>query len=263
MVILAIGCAALAAPFLTSHDPLSGDLAQRLLPPVWAGGTWSYPLGCDQQGRDLFTRLLFGARISMFIGVAVVTASAAIGTLLGLLAGYYGGWWDRLVSWIVDTLLAFPYLVFAIGLMAVLGAGLVNIIVTLTVKGWVPFCRVVRGDTLVVRTRQHVEAARVLGAGNLRILWREILPNVLPSVFVLAMLNIAMVIILEASLSFLGLGVQPPTPTWGGMIAEGRDYLLDQWWLCTLPGLAIALLVLSINLFGEGLRETLDPRLHE
>jgi ABC-type dipeptide/oligopeptide/nickel transport system permease subunit len=262
-VVAAFAVVALGAPLFAPHDPVAGDLAARLLPPVWAGGAWAHPLGCDQHGRDLLSRLLYGARVSMLIGVAVVLASALVGTLLGLLAGYYGGWWDRAISWTVDTLLAFPYLVFAIGLMAVLGAGLVNIIVTLTLKGWVPFCRVARGDTLVVKTREHVDAAKALGAGSGYILRREILPSILPSIFVLATLNVATVIIMEASLSFLGLGVQPPTPTWGGMIAEGRNYILDQWWLSTLPGVAIVALVLSVNLFGEGLREALDPRLHE
>ncbi|MBM4050206.1 MAG: ABC transporter permease, partial [Planctomycetes bacterium] len=165
-LVLAFAVCALAGPLFAPHDPLTGDLSQRLRPPVWKGGAWAHPLGCDHQGRDVLSRLLVGARISMLIGVAVVVASAALGTLLGLLAGYYGGRLDRLISWAVDTLLAFPYLVFAIGLMAVLGAGLVNIIVTLTVKSWVPFCRVVRGDTLVVRTREHVEAARTVGAGD-------------------------------------------------------------------------------------------------
>jgi ABC-type dipeptide/oligopeptide/nickel transport system permease subunit len=259
--IAAFAVAALAAPQLAPHDPEAGDLAQRLLPPVWSGGQWSYPLGCDQHGRDVLSRLLYGARVTTFIGLIVVSASAAIGTGLGLLAGYLGRWWDRLVCWVVDTLLAFPYLVFAIGLMAMLGPGLLNIIVTLTLKGWVPFCRVVRGDTMAIKGREHVEAAKGVGAGSGYILLREILPNVLPSVFVLATLNVATVVIMEASLSFLGLGVQPPTPTWGGMIAEGRDYLLDQWWCSTLPGVALAGLVLSVNVFGEGLREALDPRL--
>jgi len=255
--------AALAAPVLAPHDPLEGDLSVRLAPPVWSGGTWAHPLGCDQHGRDVLSRLLHGARVSIFVGLVVVLASAALGTALGLLAGYYGGWCDRVISWLVDTLLAFPYLVFAIGMMAVLGAGLVNIVATLTLKGWVPFCRVVRGDTLVVRTREHVAAAKALGAGDGYILRREILPSVLPSVLVLATLTVATVIIMEASLSFLGLGVQPPTPTWGGMIAEGRNYILNQWWLSTLPGVAIVAVVMSTNLFGEGLREALDPRLHD
>ena len=261
--VAAIVIAAIAAPLLSGHDPDAEDYALRLLAPVWAGGNWAHPLGCDQHGRDVLSRLLHGARVSAFIGLVVVCASAAVGTTLGLVAGYFGRWWDRAISWVVDTLLAFPYLVFAIGLMAVLGPGLLNIIVTLTVKSWVPFCRVVRGDTLVAKTREHVEAARALGAGTGHILLREILPNVLPSVFVLATLNIATVIVMEASLSFLGLGVQPPTPTWGGMIADGRDYVLDQWWLSSLPGMALGLLVLCVNLFGEGLREALDPRLRD
>lgn len=261
--VLAVLLIAVAAPLLAPHDPAAADLSRRLLPPRWAGGRWEHPLGCDQHGRDVFSRLIFGARASLLISLLVVAGSTIIGTACGLLAGYYGGRWDRCLSWTVDTLLAFPYLVFAIGLMAALGTGLANLVVTLTVKSWVPFCRLARGDTLVMRSREFVLAARALGAGDGHILFREILPNLLPSVWVLATLNLATVMIMEASLSFLGLGVQPPTPTWGGMIAEGRDYLLEQWWLSTLPGLCISAVVMAMNLFGEGLRDVLDPRIRE
>ena len=263
LLIILLVCA-IVAPVLSPHDPVSGDLHLRLHPPVWKeGGNWSHPLGCDQQGRDVFSRILYGARVSLLVGLIVVMASAFIGTVLGLLAGYFGGWLDAVISRIVDILLAFPFMIFAIGLMAVLQPGLLNIILTLTLKGWVPFCRLVRGDTFVIKTREHVEAARALGAGHGHQLFREILPNVVPSVIVLGTLTVATVILLEASLSFLGLGVQPPTPTWGGMVSEGREYLLEEWWLSTFPGLAILIAVLSVNLFGQGLRDTLDPRLQE
>lgn len=264
MLLIFMVVCAIAAPLLTAHDPGAGDLHLRLHPPVWKeGGGWTHPLGCDQQGRDMLSRILYGARVSLLVGLVVVTASAIIGTILGLLSGYFGGWLDAVISRIVDILLAFPFMIFAIGLMAVLQPGLLNIILTLTLKGWVPFCRLVRGDTLAMKTREHVEAARALGAGHSHQLFREILPNITPSVIVLGALTVATVILLEASLSFLGLGVQPPTPTWGGMVSEGRDYILEQWWLSTFPGLAILMAVLCINLFGQGLRDTLDPRLQE
>ena len=256
--------AAVIAPALTPHSPVAGELSLRLHPPAWmAGGDWTHPLGCDQQGRDILSRMLYGARVSLVVGLVVVVLSAAIGTVLGLMMGYFGGWLDAVLGRVVDILLAFPFMIFAIGLMAVLQPGLTNIILTLTLKGWVPFCRLVRGDTLSVKTREHVEAARALGAGHGHQLFREILPNVVPSVIVLGTLTVATVILLEASLSFLGLGVQPPMPTWGGMVSDGREYLLEEWWLSTFPGLAILIAVLSVNLLGQGLRDTLDPRLQE
>ena len=264
-VLLAIAIAVtLLTPVISPHDPLEGDLRVRLQPPAWQeGGDWGHPLGCDQQGRDVLSRVLHGAHVSLLVGVAVVTASAAVGTLLGLLSGYFAGWLDTVISRLVDILLAFPFMVFAIGLMAVLQPGLPNVILTLTLKGWVPFCRLARGDTLAIKTREHVEAARALGAGHAYQMFREILPNVIPSVAVLSTLTLATVILLEASLSFLGLGVQPPTPTWGGMISDGREYMLEGWWLSTFPGLAILITVLSANLLGQGLRDTLDPKLRE
>jgi len=253
---------AILTPLIAPHDPFQGDLANRLKPPFWMdGGNWSHPLGCDQQGRDLLSRILYGARISILVGIVVVILSALIGTFLGLIAGYYGGWLDGLISRIVDILLAFPFMLFAIGMMAFLQPGFMNIIITLTLKGWVPFCRLVRGDTLSAKTREYVEAAGAMGARHSHIMVREILPNVLSSVIVFATLNVAIIILLEASLSFLGLGIQPPYPSWGGMVSEGRAYLLEEWWISTFPGLAILIMVLGVNLFGNGLREALDPRL--
>ena len=264
VILLCLLLLTIFAPILTTHDPRAGDLQFRLLPPVWeTGGVWSHPLGCDQQGRDIFSRLLYGARVSLVIGCSVVLISAIIGTILGLLSGYFGGWLDNIIMKITDILLAFPFLIFAIGLMAVLQPGITTIILTLTLKGWVPFCRLVRGDTLILKTKEHVEAARALGARHFHQLFRQILPNIIPSVIVLGTLTVATVILLEASLSFLGLGVQPPTPTWGGMISEGREYMLEEWWLSTFSGIAILISVLAINLFGQGLRDTLDPRMND
>jgi ABC-type dipeptide/oligopeptide/nickel transport system permease subunit len=264
LVIAAFILAALAAPLLAPHDPAEADLFRRLQPPAWApGGEWAFPLGCDSLGRDILSRLLYGARVSLLVAALVIGIAAVIGTLAGLAAGYLRGWTDTLISRLVDTLLGFPYLVFAIGLMAMMGPGLHNIVLVLIYKEWVFSCRVVRGETLAAREQDYVEAARALGAGTRHIMLREILPNVLSPVLVVATFRMAYVIIMEASLSFLGLGVQPPTPSWGSMVADGRDFLVDAWWVSTLPGLAILALVLSINLASQGLRDAFDPRLHQ
>ncbi|RPJ44542.1 MAG: ABC transporter permease [Chloroflexi bacterium] len=254
--------AALFAPQITAYDPLRGNLRLRLMAPAWeAEGDWSYPLGTDSQGRDLLTRIIYGARISLSVGLLSVGISVLIGTLLGMLAGYYGGRFDNIVSRLADLLLAFPFLIFAIGVMAFLGPGFVNLILALTFKGWVEFFRLVRGEMLAEKTKEYVEAARVTGQGHFAIILREILPNIVQSVFVLGTLRMGYMIITEASLSFLGLGLPPSIPTWGSMVAAGRDSMLVAWWVSTFPGLAILVLIMSINLFGEGLRDILDPRL--
>jgi ABC-type dipeptide/oligopeptide/nickel transport system permease subunit len=263
-VILLFILLALFAPWIAPQDPAEADLFRRLQPPAWAdGGEWAFPLGCDALGRDILSRLIHGARISLSVAAMVVGIAAVIGTLAGLAAGYLRGWTDTLISRLVDTLLGFPYLVFAIGLMAMMGPGLHNIVFALVLKEWVFTCRVVRGETLAAREQDYVEAARALGCGAGHIMLREILPNVLSPVLVVATFRMAYVIIMEASLSFLGLGVQPPTPSWGSMVADGRDFLVDAWWVSTLPGLAILLLVLSINLASQGMRDAFDPRLHQ
>jgi ABC-type dipeptide/oligopeptide/nickel transport system permease subunit len=263
VVILAFIVVALAAPLIAPHDPAEADLFRRLQPPAWAeGGEWGFPLGCDGLGRDILSRLIWGARVSLLVAGLVIAIAAAIGTMAGLAAGYLRGWTDTLISRLVDTLLGFPYLVFAIGLMAMMGPGLHNIVLALVYKEWVFTCRVVRGETLAAREQDYVEAARAIGCRPGRIMLREILPNVLSPVLVVATFRMAYVIIMEASLSFLGLGVQPPTPSWGSMVADGRDFLVDAWWVSTVPGLAILALVLSINLASQGLRDAFDPRLH-
>ncbi len=263
LVILGFIIVAIAAPLLAPHDPAEADLFRRLQPPAWVeGGEWAFPLGCDGLGRDILSRLISGARVSLLVAGLVIAIAAAVGTLAGLAAGYLRGWTDTLISRLVDTLLGFPYLVFAIGLMAMMGPGLHNIVLALVYKEWVFTCRVVRGETLAAREQDYVEAARAVGAGPARIMLREILPNVLSPVLVVATFRMAYVIIMEASLSVLGLGVQPPTPSWGSMVADGRDFLVDAWWVSTLPGLAILALVLAINLASQGLRDAFDPRLH-
>lgn len=262
LVVLAFMVLAVLAPLVAPHDPYESDLLRRLQPPGWVeGGDWLFPLGCDALGRDILSRLIFGTRVSMFIGVVVVLAATAIGTFLGLVAGYRRGVIDIAVSRVVDVLLGFPYLIFAIGLMAVMGPGLANIILVLVIKEWVLPCRVVRAETQAAREMEYVEAARALGDSTLHIMLREILPNILSTVVVVATFRMASIIIVEASLSFLGLGVQPPVPSWGSMVADGRQFLLDAWWVSTLPGIAILVLVLAINLASQGLRDAFDPGL--
>jgi peptide/nickel transport system permease protein len=262
VIVLAYILAAIFAPHLTSCEPNVGNLRERFRPPLWLeGGDATYPLGTDDQGRDLLTRIIFGSRISLLVGLLAVGISVAVGTALGALAGFYRGPLDNILSRFADLLLAFPYLIFAIAVMAFLGPGFTNLILALTFKGWVEFFRLVRGEMMSEKTKEYVQAAKVVGQAPLTIVVTEILPNIVQSVFVLATLRTGHMIILEASLSFLGLGIQPPTPAWGSMVAAGRDYLLTAWWASTLPGIAILILVLSINVLGEGLRDILDPRL--
>jgi ABC-type dipeptide/oligopeptide/nickel transport system permease subunit len=254
--------AAIFAPYITVHSPSLGSLRNRLLPPVWVeGGSWTFPLGTDGQGRDIYTRIVFGARISLLVGILSVGISVIIGLALGAVAGYYRGRVDGILSRFADLLMAFPFLIFAIGVMAFLGPGFTNLILALTFKGWVEFFRLARGEMIGENTKEYVEAARVMGLPHWKIISSEILPNIIQSIFVLTTLRMGFMIVTEASLSFLGLGIQPPTPAWGSMVADGRNYLLNAWWVSTMPGLAIVGLVLAINLFGEGLRDILDPRL--
>ncbi len=264
IIVILYVLAAIFAPYITFHDPTRGNLRERLNPPVWrAEGTWEYPLGTDAQGRDILTRIIYGARVSLLVGLLAVGISAAVGLFLGAISGYYRGRLDGLISRFADFLLAFPYLIFAIGIMAFqpLKSTFVNLILALTFKGWVEFFRLVRGEMMSAKTQEYVEAARVAGLGHSGIIRKEILPNIVQGVFVLATLRMGYMILLEASLSFLGLGIPPQIPAWGSMVAAGRDYLLVAPWVSTMPGIAILILVLSINVFGEGLRDILDPRL--
>ncbi len=247
--------AALIGPGLTPFDPASQELALRLAPP-----SWGHPFGLDELGRDILARVLAGARISFFVGLTVVSVSAVVGTVLGAVAGYFGGVLDEVISRIVDTLLAFPGLLLAIALVAVLGPSLVNVLVALTIIGWVGYARLVRGQVLRAREFEYVQAARALGAGTPRILWRHVVPSAIPALVVQATLGMAGAIIGEASLSFLGLGVQPPAPSWGTMLTGGRAHILDAPHVTIFPGLAIALLVLGFNFLGDGLRDRIDPR---
>ena len=247
--------AAIVGPWLTPWDPSTQQLALRLAVPSLA-----HPFGLDELGRDILARVLAGARISFLVGITVVALSASVGTLLGAVAGYVGGRVDDVISRVVDTLMAFPGLLLAIALVAVLGPSLGNVLVALTIIGWVGYARLVRGQVMKVREFEYVHAARALGAGTARILLTHVIPAALPAVVVQATLGMAGAIIGEASLSFLGLGVQPPTPSWGTMLNGGRAHILDAPHLTLFPGLAIALLVLGLNFLGDGLRDRIDPR---
>ena len=261
-VVTGVLVTALAAPWLTPFDPIEQAISDRLNPPGWrdAGGQL-HPLGTDHLGRDLLARVLFGARPALLVGVAAVLISGLLGLVTGLLAGYFGGRTDDVLMRLGDVQLAFPFILLAIAVIGVLGPSLPVIIVVIGVSSWVIYARVVRGSVLSLREREFVQAARALGGGDGRILACHILPNVFTPWLVVATLDMARVIVIESALSFLGLGVQPPTPTWGSMLADGRVYITTAWWLATFPGLAILVTVLGINLFGDGLRDTLDPRL--
>ncbi|MCF6093861.1 ABC transporter permease [Microaerobacter geothermalis] len=262
IVIILYILVAIFAPVLAPHSPVEGDLLDRLAPPFWEEeGSWKNILGADEQGLDLLSRIIYGTRISLLVGAIATGVSVATGTILGLIAGYFRGWFDEIISRFADLLLAFPFLIFAIGMMAFLGPGFVNLIFALTFKGWVEFFRIVRGQVMAEQTKEYVEAAKALGRNHSSIMISEILPNIVHTILVLATLRLGYMIIMEASLSFLGLGIQPPTPAWGSMIAAGRDYMLNGWWISTFPGIFLLILVLCINLFGEGLRDLLDPRL--
>src|SRR6478609_8352060 len=247
--------AAIVGPALTPFDPATQDLASRLAAPSFV-----HLFGLDELGRDVLARVLAGARISFLVAVTVVSVSAVVGTVTGAVAGYFGGRIDDLISRIVDTLMAFPGLLLAIALVAVLGPSLGNVLFALTIIGWVGYARLVRGQVLRAREFDYVQAARALGAGTARIRWKHVSPTAIPAVVVQATLGMAGAIIGEASLSFLGLGVQPPTPSWGTMLNGGRAHLLDAPHLTLFPGIAIVLLVVGLNFLGDGLRDRLDPR---
>lgn len=262
IVVLGFAVLAVFAPWIAPHDPYETDLFRRLQPPAWEeGGDFAFLLGCDALGRDVLSRLIHGTRVSIAVGLAVILIATTIGTLAGLTAGYLRGAPDAIISRLCDILLGFPYLIFAIGLIAMTGPGFQNIILALAYKEWVLPCRVVRGETLAAREMEYIEAARAVGASRIHIMLREILPNILSPVIVVATFRMAHIIIIEASLSFLGIGVQPPIASWGSMVADGREFLLDAWWVSTFPGLAILLLVLAINVASQGLRDAFDPRL--
>lgn len=261
-LLLIFALSAAFAPIVAPHDPLQQDLVRRLTPPSWqAGGRTDNLLGTDALGRDILSRMIYGVRTSLLIAVAAVSLSGAMGTLLGLWSGYYRGRLDDVIMRVADIQLAFPFVLLAISIVAVLGPSIPNLIMVLAITSWVIYARVVRGEVLALREREFVEASRASGCTDRHILFVEILPNILTPVIVIATFEVAKMIIWEASMSFLGLGVPPPTPSWGTMIADGRGYLSTSWWLSTFPGIAIMITVLAANLTGDWLRTLLDPRL--
>jgi peptide/nickel transport system permease protein len=261
-ILLLMGGAALAAPQIAPWDPGRQMLVKRLRPPMWQErGLREHPLGTDHLGRDILSRILYGGRISLGVGLSAVTLACLIGVTLGLLAGFHGGRTDAFIMRVVDVFLAIPYILLAMGVVFALGPSLLNVILVMAVTRWVQFTRIVRADVLSIREREFVSGARARGNRSMRLLLRHVLPNALTPIIVVATLELAFMIIYESALSFLGLGVQPPTPTWGWMLSDGRNYVATAWWLATFPGLAIMLTVLAVNLLGDWLRDTLDPRL--
>lgn len=258
-VVVLLVAVALGAPLLAPHDPLRQDLLDSLLPPLWAGGDPRYLLGTDGLGRDIFSRLIFGARIALTVAVVAASLAALLGTILGLMAGYFGGWADTLISRLVDIWMAFPPVLLSIVLVAVIGAGLHSVIIAIVIVDWTRFCRVVRAEVLVQREQDYVTSAVTIGLSRWRILLGEILPNLLPVLLVLVTLEMGIAVIVEAILSFVGLSVSSDFPTWGGLIQEGRQYVYQSWWLMALPVACIIVVVLGFNALGDGLRAVLDP----
>lgn len=252
--------AALVAPFIAPHDPVVQDLSRRLLPPSWLdGGSSDHLLGTDPLGRDTLSRLLYGARISLIVGLLAVVVQGGIGVPLGLLAGYRGRAWDMWISRLMDIQLALPVLVLAIAILGVLGPSLPKLILVLGVTGWVVYARIARAATLALRETDIVTAARCIGANDLRVLSRHVLPNSMTALSVVATQQVAAMILAEAALSYLGLGVPSPEPSWGGMIVDGRNYIGSSWWISTVPGVTIMFVVLGINLLGDWIADTMNP----
>jgi peptide/nickel transport system permease protein len=255
---------AILAEFLTPYSSTEISLANRLRPPFWEqGGSLAHPLGTDPMGRDLLTRMIYGARVSLVVALLALIVGGGIGAALGLIAGYYGGRLDALVMRVADTTMAFPIILFAILFVVVLGGSLVTTVFAVALVLWARYARVIRGEVLSLRERDFVAQARIAGCSSARIMMIHLFPNILNTLVVLLSLQVGWVIIVEASLSFLGAGIPPPTPTWGSMIAEGRDYIATAWWVSFFPGLAILATVLSFNLFGDWLRDALDPKLRQ
>ena len=261
-VFLIIVAVAILAPVIAPHDPTTQVRGAFLVPPVWEqGGTWEYILGTDPVGRDILSRLLYGARFSLFIGVVVVTLAVVVGVVVGLIAGYFRGAVDTIIMRLMDIILAFPSLLLALVLVAVLGPGLMNAMIAIALVLQPHFVRLTRAAVMAEKNRDYVTAARVAGASNFRLMFRTILPNCTAPLIVQATLSFSNAILDAAALGFLGMGAQPPTPEWGTMLAEAREFILRAWWVVTFPGLAILITVLAINLMGDGLRDALDPKL--
>jgi len=256
--------AALLAPLLSPADPYEQSLRLRFRPPVWEDrGTWEHPLGTDRLGRDMLSRIVYGSRVSLAVGALAVLLASAVGVAVGLTAGYYGGRVDATLMRVTDATLSFPTILLALILAVTVGPSFTNVVIAIAVILWARYARVIRGQVLTLMELDFIAQARIAGAGAWRIITRHLLPNTLNTLVVLITLQVGYVIIVEASLSFLGAGIPPPTPAWGSMIAEGRDVVTSAWWVSSLPGLAILLVVLAFNLLGDWLRDTLDPKLRQ
>ena len=260
-VLTAIVLLALFADRVAPAGPNDQDIAARLRPPAMVGGTWSRPLGTDELGRDVLSRLLHGGRVSLMVGLLAVAVSCPIGVVIGLASGFFGGWIDRMLMRLTDIQLAIPTILLAMALVTVLGPGVPNLIITLSVTGWTIYARLIRGETLALRDRDFIEATRAAGAGQARIMFRHVLPNVVSPLIVVATFAVGSMVVLEATLSFLGIGVPLRVATWGSMLSSGRTYLKSAWWITAFPGLAIFVTVLAINALGDSMRDALDPRL--
>ncbi len=263
VLVLVVLVAALA-PFIAPHNPEVGQLSNKLTPPMWQeGGSSEFLLGTDTLGRDIFSRILYGARVSLLVAVLATGLAGALGAVVGLYAGFYRGWTETILMRFTDVTLALPLMLMAIVLVSLLGASLTNVLLVIVILLWPYYARQIRGEALAVSEEDFVDLARVAGVSNRRILWKHILPNVMPTIGVLVTLQVALIILLEASLSFLGVGIPPPTPAWGLMVADGRDILGRAWWVSIIPGLAIFAVVLAANLFGDWARDRFDPKLRQ
>jgi peptide/nickel transport system permease protein len=263
-ILLFVVAAGLLGPLAAPYNPEENDLLNNFLPPLWKqGGGTAHPLGTDQFGRDVLSRLIVGARISLLVGCLAVFFSGSIGTTVAITAGYLGGKVDAVLMRTTDAMLSMPYLLIGVALAGIMGPGLLNLVLVLAVLGWASYARVIRSEVLRVKTQDFVVLARITGCSTARILWKHIFPNIVNTMIVLATLQLGITIILAASLSFLGMGVPAPTPEWGLMVAEGREYLSSAWWLATLPGLCILLTCLAANLMGDWLRQRLDPKFRQ
>jgi peptide/nickel transport system permease protein len=255
---------AVFAPQIAPHDPLKGALSKRLKPPVWAqGGSIEYPLGTDKMGRDILSRIIYGSRISLMVSFVAIFVGGSIGTTLGLMSGYFGGKVDALIMRLVDISLSLPTILLALVLVSAIGPSFGTVITVVAVLLWARYARLARGETLSIKEQDFIARARVAGASHTRIMVRYILPNIVNSLVVLATLQVGAVILLESTLSFLGVGIPRPTPAWGVMVADGRELIVTAWWVSMFPGIAIMLTVLALNLFGDWLRDHLDPKLKQ
>ncbi|OLS34713.1 ABC transporter permease [Bacillus sp. MRMR6] len=259
--LIAIIVVAIFAPLLVPMDPTHQNIASRLMPPGWKNAEGiTHLLGTDQLGRDVFSRIIYGSRISIMVAIGAVVIGGTIGLIVGLVSGYSGGWIDSVLMRLVDMQLAFPFLLLALTMVAILGPSIMNVVLVLSITSWISYAKIVRSSVLSVKYLEYVEAAKAAGTSQIAILTRHILPNIISPFIVVASFQVATLIIAESSLSFLGLGVPASQPTWGSMLADGREYMTDAWWIAIYPGIMLMLVAMSANLFGDGLRDALDPR---